>query len=381
MAERRFPQGIWSPKLEQLSGSDAVATAMSDAARSAKDRGIAEGLGAFNTGVRHSGGTLIFSNSRGARTSYPDLRFWDYTQRELQDAIGAAQRAGRNEEAGRLISLRRQLVDELDRAVPEFQDARGVAARYFKVEAGERFVTMSEREMSDPAAARAVAQMSPPERAMFARAFAAQLANMLEHRNYSADVLNNMFVNSPRALRRIRIALGHDGADEFEALMRVEGLVDQFRRAQVGNSSTRQQFHDTRLIGTTAALETLHGGINPVYWIAAPLIMGGIRAAHRIDEQVMIRVAEMLLSPDTARVQRALQIVTRRPVLRDALRQASNISVRELLNAAGPTGVLAGGAAGYHHFFPGGTPHAPEAPRQGSYDDQYDYDRAGSGVP
>jgi hypothetical protein len=323
---------------------------------------------------------MLSVRGRGGVPAFPDLKLWDYTQRELADMASAAQRSGRNEEAGRLFGLRRQVVDELDRLVPEFSDARGVAAKFFKVsdasEAGERFV--ADNAISDAGAARAVAKMSGPERAMFARAFAGRLADMVERSGYSANVLNSMFVNSPRALRRIQIALGPRGADEFEALLRIEGMVDRTRRAVVGNSTTAQQTHDMGLAAGAAGLVEMVHGLNPVYLIAGGIMLGGRQAAKSIDQRIALRVAEMLLSNDPSILQRGLQVVSRNPVIREALRQSSNIGVRELLNAAGPTGVLAGGGAAYHHYFPGGTPSAPEiSHRQGAYADQNDYEGTG----
>ncbi len=67
-----------------------------------------------------------------------------------------------------------------------------------------------------------------------------------------------------------------------------------------------------------------------------------------------------------------------------ALRRAGDISIRELITAAGPTSVLAGGAA-YHHLFSDERPalpsHAPPNDYGGSQNDYYNNDRAGSSVP
>src|SRR5262249_40636415 len=159
-------------------------------------------------------------------------------------------------------------------------------------------------------------------RMLFARAFAATLADMIERRGYSTNVLNNMFVNSPRAGRRIQIALGRNGAEQFEALMRIEGLVDRTRRAAVGNSTTAQQSHDMGVAAGAGALVEMVHGFNPVTLVAAGLFLGGRQAAHRIDQRIATRVAEMLLSDDPAVLQRGLQAVSKNQVLRDALRRA-----------------------------------------------------------
>lgn len=382
-AEQRHPNGVWSPKLEQLLGGDAVPRAMQSAIASGRDRAVLEGAGAFNPRITFENG-ILRSNKGGGVPAYPDLKLWDYTQRELRDAANEASRKGRTEEAARLFGLHRQLLDELDNLVPSFQNARGVAARFFKTgdasEAGERFVT--DNKISDAGAARAVAKMSPPERVMFARAFAGKLADLVEKKGYSANVLNDMFVNSERALRRIQIALGPRGAEELEALLRIEGMVDRTRRAVVGNSTSVQQAHDIGIAaGAAGFLEMVHNGLNPVALVAAGLFLGGRQATHHIDQQIAVRVAEMLLSDNPAVLQRGLQTVGRSPKLRDALRRASDVGVRELINFASPAGALSGGATAYHHFFPGGTPHTPELHHQGYPDDQDYHERTGGSVP
>lgn len=334
---------IWSPELERLAGSPSVEKAIAGAVSRGKDRAVNDGFGAFNPAIKVSqDGRVTFNRGPKGVPTYPNVQFWDYVQRELRDLATAAERAGRNEEAASLKGLHRQLRDELDRLVPEFGAARKTAATFFgaenALEAGAKFVT--DVSIHNAKAARVVAAMSPAERALFARGFAAELAHKIEGSGYRSDVLNSIFISSKRAAERIKIALGEDGAREFEALMRIEGIVSK-ARAALGNSTTIRQGHEAGMAGAGAVglIESLHGALNPVYIVAGAFVIGGRAAAKHVDDKVAIRIAEMLMSGKPAEIARGYKVVSGNPVLRDALRRASDISVRQIVNYLRPSGV------------------------------------------
>jgi len=112
--------------------------------------------------------------------------------------------------------------------------------------------------------------------------------------------------------------------------------------------------------------ELIHS-FNPAYVIGGALILGGRQMAQRIDEQVYTRVAEMLLSKDPAVLNRGYDIITKNPYLREALRRASDLSVRELTSVFGPSNVLAGEATigsripGVGRMFGGQSEETPKA--------------------
>jgi hypothetical protein len=88
---------IWSPELERLTSSGAVETAIKGAVGRGNDRAVAEGFGGFRPSIKVTpDGRVEFPKGPKGIPTYPDLRFWDYTQRELKDAADAASRAGRN---------------------------------------------------------------------------------------------------------------------------------------------------------------------------------------------------------------------------------------------------------------------------------------------
>ena len=225
-------RGLWSPELERLAGSRAILQAAQDAAQQGSNRAIADKMGAFNPHLTFENGILKIQKGKGVPT-FPDLQFWDYTQRSLADTARRLRNSGAADEAGSLFKLHRDLLDELDLLAPKFKEARGTAAAFFKaqdaLEAGANFVT--DGTIHDATAARMVAKMKPAERELFQRGFASELAHQIERSGYRSDILNSLFVASPRATRRIQIALGKDGADQFEALMRIEGIINRARQA------------------------------------------------------------------------------------------------------------------------------------------------------
>ena len=114
---------LWSPELERLSSSPSVKSAMAGAVRIWRDNVIADGYGAMNPGaVVEGGGQLSFLS--GKVPVFPNLQFWDYTKRLLDDRVNAAVRAGQNQKVRTLTMLTQQLRNELDRHVPSYREAR-----------------------------------------------------------------------------------------------------------------------------------------------------------------------------------------------------------------------------------------------------------------
>ena len=87
----------------------------------------------------------MFARGKGGVPAYPNLQFWDYTKRELDQTAQVARRAGRNEEADVAQQLARSLRNELDQHVKSYKAARGTAFDFFQAEnaldAGSNFVT------------------------------------------------------------------------------------------------------------------------------------------------------------------------------------------------------------------------------------------------
>lgn len=319
-------RGIWTPELERLASSPAVVSAMRSAAVRGKDRSVTEGFGGFNPGVTVSdSGQVTFRRGQGGVPTYPNLQYWDYVKRELDDAANAARRAGRNEEAATTGALASQLRDVLDAEVPSYAAARAGAARFFgandALEAGSLFVR-SNAPIAE--ARRALARMSQPERELFREGFLSALLDMVARIGDRRNIVNAIW-GSPQAREKIEVALGPQAARRLEAFMRVETLLDMARGAIQGNSTTARQLAEIGLAGGSGALVS-GGNLNdPSFWITAMLVRGArfgtAQLGQRVNQRLAQRVAEMLTSNDPAVFQRGMQVMTGSPALMDALRR------------------------------------------------------------
>ena len=376
VSARRNPGGInISP---ELMASDSLPIAMQRAVPLGKDRSVVEGLGPFAPRVSFQNGALKIDRAGGAPVS-PDLQFWDYTQRALSDMAEKAKRGGGLGAADAMTSLRRELLAELDKAAPEFKAARGQAAAFFKasdaLEAGQNFVMQN----ADIDQARlALRGMNAAERELFARGFASKLADTVYGMRDRRNVLNSI-AESPAARQKIALAMGPQRAGELEAELRAEEIVDRLRQA-LGNSTTARQLAEMGMAG--GAVATFEGlkehSFNPAHIIAVAFTVAAARhGAKVIDEKVARRVGEMLASKDPAILAKGLKIVASRPVLMNALRRASDITTRQLVNYLRPSGVAAATAALDDELFSLPSDHSEKLP--GGDANYYQNDQGGNG--
>jgi hypothetical protein len=308
-------RGIWTPELERLSGSPDVLAAMKSAVTTGKSRAINEGFGTFNPGVQISDtGVVTFARGAQGTPTYPNLQYWDYVKRELDDAANAARRAGRNEEASRLGEQARLLRDELDNNVPSYRGARQGAAAFFgaenALEAGQNFVNLN----ADSAAARrALAGFVPAERALFEEGFVSTLMDRVNRIPDGADVVRRIW-GSPKSREQIEMVLGPQRAHEFEMFMTVEQMMDRARSA-LGNSTTARQLVELGLAGTAGAGAYGFTGDWQTGLLTLALVRGGRAlnsgAMQRVDDSVARRIATMLVSDDPTVYRQGLQTVAR----------------------------------------------------------------------
>lgn len=337
-AMRDGDRDIISPELDRLMGSPAVVDAMRRASVSGKDRAITQGFGAMRQGVTIDNGVVQFTRGPNGVPTYPNLAFWDATKRELDDAVGAAQRAGRREEAANLTQLTRTLRGELDRLVPSYQTARAGASQFFDaenaIEAGENFVGASHR-FGIPETRRALARMSPQERQLFQDGYVSRLVQTIEQTGDRRTILNKI-AQSPAAREEMTVALGRERAAEVEARLRVEGIMDLARPAVQGNSTTTRQLVELGLAGGVGGYESYQG--DPQALVHAALVYGAARGHRVIDERVAREVARLLVSNNVGQLQRGLRLLSRNQNLMGAIRNADAGLAAIGARGATPTG-------------------------------------------
>ena len=328
---------IWSPELERLTGAPSVAQAMRGAISTWKDWQVRDGFGAMNAPVRVTeDGQLQFLPGKGM-LPYPNLQLWDYTARNLADRARAAVQAGNKQEAARIGGLETLLKTELDKQVPQFADARGVAAKYFGgnnvIEAGTK--AASDTKTNAGTLKLAMNGMKPAEREMFQEAYADAMAAKVGKMADNRDVTNAVF-NSPAERAKVGAVFGQDGVDKMQAFVSRERIFDAARKA-LGNSTTARQMIEAGLAGGAA------GGYLTGDWkgaaegfltgagarkFAPEAAMSGVRTAlGYVDRNTATRVAKLLASDDPRELMKGLNIAAKNQRIRDGLGEiASRIS-------------------------------------------------------
>lgn len=323
---------VKTPELERLMGSPAVVTAMKTAITKGKDRAIKDGMGAFNPAISITDdGRILFNKTKpGGGMAFPDLQFWDYTKKELDDMAKSAARQGRDGEASTLQGLSQSLRSELDQVVPSYAKARAGAAAFFGAEdaldAGKKFVNL---RRGNEATARAIAAFTPAEKHAFRIGFASELRKAIKDTNNSQNVIKQVW-GSDAAKEKIQLALGPRAAHEFEQFAKVETAMDTLRGA-MGNSKTAQYFIEATMAGTGAQMLTGDWKKS----LPTAIITGIVRKyGGRVDDRMTKQIAQLLLSDDPTALQRATTMAANNPQAAAAV-DAIQTAIGSVLRGAG----------------------------------------------
>lgn len=306
--------GLWDDGLEQISQAPVV----QDAIRKATITGGNDAAKAGFTPVRNpfvmnrETGRMELRVDANGTTALPSLQFWDTVKKNL-DKVGTRDAQ----------DFSRVLREHLDTQIPAYAEARAGAAHFFgakdALEAGQKFVTS---KMENVDARKALAKMSPTERKLFQDGFVSQYQAMLNEVGDRRNILNKI-ADSPAAKERLEIAMGRDKAAEFEALQRVEGVMDLARKAVQGNSTTARQLAELGLAGGAYGFS---GGVSnpldPSAMMNAALVYGAAKGRNKINEKLSRRVAEMLASSDPQVLLRGVKVITKNREMFNSLRAA-----------------------------------------------------------
>jgi hypothetical protein len=297
---------LWNPTLERLSQSPSVQAAIRDAESRAADRAPIEGNIVIRNPFRFDEqGRMVWATTADGGQIRPNLQFWDQVQRNLREAAESA--APGSSRQSDLKALRDRLNRELDTAVPEFGQARGMARQFFgaedALEAGQTFFRQN-REIQLTDTQKAFRSMSRPEQELFRRGFASELAGAVLRPADSRDIVK-MFEGANR--RKLEVIMPPDQLRQLEAFVRREGIMNRLRAATQGNSSTAQQLRDMSIgAGAGAGVGIFTSG-DPLT-TGGTALLGGLLARKRIqvNENVMREVGEILSSNDPDRINKLL---------------------------------------------------------------------------
>lgn len=343
---------LWDDGLDQLVQAPEVRNAIRIAQSRLANWTIAEGgkrpAGAFI--LKPSGETLLRETAKGNEYR-PSLQLWDYVKQSL-DQMGAGPNGS---------PTARQFAHEIRVKMDNFlasgsyQDARSAAAGFFgasnALEAGQKFVT---ERLNNEGARAALAKMNPTERKLFQDGFVSRFVDTINEKGNRQDVLR-FIAESPAAKERLNMVLGPQRAKEFEASLRVEGIMDFARKAVQGNSTTARQLVELGLAGGTYGAGELFG--DPKSLMYAGLVWGAAHGKGVVNERIAKRTAEMLVSRDPDVARRAIAMIARNPNLSNSLRKFDE-GIRRVA-APQSSGVPLLSSAGVGHS----EEDQPEAPR------------------
>lgn len=295
-----------TPQLERLAQAPLVQQAMRNAAENAQNHSIAQGHPQL-------------------RPDIPNLQFWDYTKREL-DRLGGGANGDPN--ARTLANMLRTHLDDL---VPQYQPARGAAARFFNgrdaVEVGQEYAA---GKVPAGQMQRAIQHMSQAERDLLEASYIGTKMNQVREVRGRQTIVGKVFKDSPAEMERMELVLGPQRAQQIQTYMRVEGVMDLARNAVQGGSRTAEFVRDGTFagIGGLAGNSDMVDGVPYSQGIGAVLGVALSRGVGGANRRVAMEVGRLLASEDPAIAREAADIIARSRILSHALQSAESALAR-----------------------------------------------------
>ena len=335
--------GLWDEDFASLIQSPDMSSAISDASRKAATSAVVNKSQIVkNPFVTDEAGNLTLGTNADGSKAIPTLEFWDHVKRALDDKVSSAYRAGNNDDAMLLGQLRNALRNKLDLSVPEYADARLGAFQKFQaenaLEAGQNFLGLS-NNMKIGEVKKAFSQMPDAQREIFGQGLASQIAQKALNSGERRNIVN--LFNSPETAEKMQFALGPDRANQIEAFLRRENMMDLLRSKVMANSSTMEQAQDLghqagSLFGKAvanpaagalsgAAYEFHDKGFDPVAMMKGAGVgaLAGMFAQYGryTNGKVMDAVGRKLMSSNPEDINQAVSIISKNPDMLNSLRK------------------------------------------------------------
>jgi len=167
----------------------------------------------------------------------------DATKQELDDQIGVALRQGEKNKVRDLVRLKNVMIDEVDKAVPEYKQARdmfaGKASLENAAESGGMFFKLKSREIDD-----ITKSMSTSEKRMFKLGAKQAVIDKLDTMQLTADSAKRLFGKSGDIKKLESLFDDKDAFNRFSKTMETEAKFILTRRAAQENSTTAKQLFD-----------------------------------------------------------------------------------------------------------------------------------------
>jgi hypothetical protein len=297
-----------------------------------------------NPFVTDKNGNLSLATDPDGTQAIPSLQYWDTVKRQLDSAVSGAYKGPDPGQAVRLSKLRDYLVDTLDQAAPDYANARAggwatIQARN-SLDAGAKLFGMTKNmDINDVYKMLANPNITDDMREAAAQGFAGQMLSSASGQTAGRGRnVANMFDNEGFQ-EKAHAVLGEDRANQIEAWLRREQMMDAFKNKVVGNSTTAEQGSDQAHnsiwahvltaplagAGAGAGEEFLRNGFDPLAIAKGALtgaFVGGVGGAARgMQTARMTALAQKLVSDDPHDISAALQAVSHNPEMMSNFRQ------------------------------------------------------------
>lgn len=334
------------------------------------------------TGLFDPSGNPIMRPGQPASYRPGNLNYYDQMKRELDSIITQATRTGDDTLKASALNVRQKLLDTIDPIVPQYKEARGVAADTFKAatapEAGARFLTLSD-DYDINEFQKAFKTFTPEQKKGFAVGLMGQIEKELSTRG--SQLLVNRFLRNRQFLDKLEFALGPEAAGQVRAKVLSENLIQQAAKIadQVASSAAMQGAAKpvtaaaTKAVGTAgiagAAFEyqailglLQQAGINPTVALGMLAYTGAqagkAYAMSRLEQRVANRMIDLIKNNDPKSYSTLNNMINKSPQVYQKL-IGPLILMQEMQGEPAPR--ASGGRVGYKNGGGVGMDHKAEA--------------------
>ncbi|MDE2473405.1 MAG: hypothetical protein KGL35_33020 [Bradyrhizobium sp.] len=212
----------------------------------------------------------------------------------IDDMVGVAMRSGENAQAGKLLEVKRTLLDQMKGVSPDYDHARdiyaGRSALMNAMEDGASAINSKSQVV-----AKDLERMPDSERQMWVMGLARSLRDKMDNAPDGADVVKRIF-GTPRMREVIREAIGNDRAyARFANQMSLESRMTETNQMARGGSQTANKLAEVGEItpDLSAIGHLMHGNVIKA---AGSVVGGPLARMSGMSPAVASDMGDMLMS-------------------------------------------------------------------------------------
>ena len=208
---------------------------------SGRVRSMLEGTGSAANAYNKALKTIEDRRQAGDTISHFDII--DETKLVLDDQIRAAMRQGKVNKARNLIRVRNTLIEEADKQIPAYAEARKLYAGTKQLESaaekGSLFLKNNRRIVIED-----TKDMSPAELQMYRIGARQAILDTIDQTNITSDLVKRLFGKNGDIAKLRAIFPDNESFTAFERAMRREAEFSLTRKVATENSTTVQQYEE-----------------------------------------------------------------------------------------------------------------------------------------